>query len=903
MRGRLVALSMVVALLCAGCDWLQWGGGPQHSGGISETGLTTSNVPTLLASSMAELPATSSASTFAGLVFVEQDGVLRALDASTYGVVWTGALPAGATAGGTPAVDPGSGTVFLTVAASPAPLLIGFDVNGVNNCNTLVNSCSPTFSATLGSAAGVATPPLVDAGKVFANGATALYAFDASGQASCVPSQGVQVCSPLWSAPTAFSASGVGPAAANGVIYDAVATSGFALGAFDEGTGSLLWSGSLGPSAMTATPGIGGDGTVFAPANGTIPAFGGGGCGTATCAPAFALAAKTGDPAAAFLATPTLDGSSAYATNGNGSLYQWSASGCGAASCQPSTAVVLNTPSGGSTSYGQAVATGNAMLFVLARHSVAGTDRVRLVALDETNLSGLASVDLGPGTFAAGRASASLASGVVYAPVANALFAVHLPPVQPLASLSTAPLTLSPGFSPSTFDYTLPCASGANTVSISMTAVSGGTVQLTAPTSTQPSASQTDPVTLNENQAAVINATDANGNSAQYWIRCLPHDFPGITVTAHPGAGSPTPGWYLTGNLGSSGSSYAVILDRHGTPVWYKQLAQGVPINVTPVGKDTVAFMPGSGGFGSDPNGAYGVYNLDTGQTQSIATVGSPTDFHELSTLPNGDHLLLSYPFKSGVDLTGLPGNPAPGPNSTIADCVIQDVNPQGNLVWQWTASDHIDPVAENTFPAPTTINGQTVYDVYHCNSIDADSSGHLLLSVRHTNAVFDIRRSDGKIVWKLGGKPTNKDGAQIITIQNYPQGSINAQHDARYLPNGHVSLFDDQSFNSAPASGVEFSLNLTTGTAQPVFQFVSPINAKSYATGGFRRYSDGHSVVCWGFTNFSGSNPGGVMSEVDATGNDVLDIAFTNGNAAYRAVKAPSPRFDINVLRSTAGQ
>jgi hypothetical protein len=374
-------------------------------------------------------------------------------------------------------------------------------------------------------------------------------------------------------------------------------------------------------------------------------------------------------------------------------------------------------------------------------------------------------------------------------------------------------------------------------------------------------------------------------------------------VTPHPGAGSPTPGWYLTGNLGASGSSYAVILDRHGTPVWYKRVAQGTPANVTPLGKDTVAFMPSSGGFSTDPNGAYSVYNLDTGQTQSIATVGSPTDSHELYTLPNGDHLLLSYPFKSGVDLTGLPGNPAPGPNSTIADCVIQDVNPQGNLVWQWTASDHIDPVAENTFPAPTTINGQTIYDVYHCNSIDADTSGHLLLSVRHTNAVFQIRRSDSKIVWKLGGKPTNKDGAQIITIQNYPQGSINAQHDARYLPNGDLSLFDDQSFNFAPASGVEFSLNLTTSTAQPVFQFVSPINANSLATGSFRRYSDGHSVVCWGFTSFNGSNAGGVLSEVDAAGNDVLDIAFTNGNAAYRAVKAPSPRFDINVLRSTAGQ
>lgn len=526
-----------------------------------------------------------------------------------------------------------------------------------------------------------------------------------------------------------------------------------------------------------------------------------------------------------------------------------------------------------------------------------------VLALDESTLSQLASWDLGARGFAAGIASVSVASGVLYAPVADELVAIHPPPVQPLAALSVSPLTLSPPFASSTFDYTLPCASGTNTVTISMSAVSGGTVQLTAPTNTPANGSQTDTVTLTENQAAVINATDAQGDSAQYWIRCLPHDFPGITASPHPAAGAPTPGWYLTGNLGTSGSSYAEILDRNGTPVWYRRLAAGVPINVTPVAQDTIAYMPGSGSFGSDPNGAYTVYNLDTGGMQTITTVGGPTDFHEFYTLPNGDRLLLSYPFKTGVDLTGLPGNPPPGPNSTIADCVIQDVDPHGNLVWQWDAYDHIDPVAENMFPAPTPIGGQTVYDVYHCNSIDADVSGHLLLSVRHMNAVFHIRRSDGKIVWKLGGKPTNKDGAQIITFQNYPQGSISAQHDARYMPNGDISVFDDQSFNTAPAQAVEFSLNLTTSTAQPVFQFGSPMNLKSFATGGFRRYSDGHGVVCWGVTGFNGPSPGGVLSEVDAAGNDVLDLAFADGDAAYRAVKAPPTAFDINVLSATAGQ
>ena len=51
---------------------------------------------------------------------------------------------------------------------------------------------------------------------------------------------------------------------------------------------------------------------------------------------------------------------------------------------------------------------------------------------------------------------------------------------------------------------------------------------------------------------------------------------------------------------------------------------------------------------------------------------------------------------KRGVDLAGLSGTPAPGPNSTIADCQIQELDPQGNLIWSWTTSDHIDPVTES---------------------------------------------------------------------------------------------------------------------------------------------------------------------------------------------------------------
>ena len=424
--------------------------------------------------------------------------------------------------------------------------------------------------------------------------------------------------------------------------------------------------------------------------------------------------------------------------------------------------------------------------------------------------------DLKSGGFGAGRANASTANGVIYAPVDSALYAIHRPPVEPLASLSVSPLTLSPTFSPSTHDYVVRCAAGTNSLTIAMTAKPGGSVRLVAPTTTQPSPSQTVPVQLSENQAAVVEAADANGATAQYWIRCLPADFPAISVTAHPAAGTPTPGWYLAGNLLASAGEgpYAMILDGHGTPVWYRRAPQGTPINVTALGRNTVGFMSNVGllGFITDPTATFDIYSLDTGAIQKVKTVGTPTDLHEFQTLPNGDHLLLSYRLKRGVDLTGLSGDPPPGPNSTIADCVVQDVAPGGQLVWEWSASDHTNIVAENQSPGKTMVAGETVYDVFHCNSIDATPSGDLLLSIRHFSAVDLIRRSDGKIKWKLGGNPVSGDGAQIIQVQN--DSGFHFQHDARMLPNGHITLFDNEALFLPAARGVEYALDLAAGTA-----------------------------------------------------------------------------------------
>ena len=267
--------------------------------------------------------------------------------------------------------------------------------------------------------------------------------------------------------------------------------------------------------------------------------------------------------------------------------------------------------------------------------------------------------------------------------------------------------------------------------------------------------------------------------------------------------------------------------------------------------------------------------------------------------MPNGDHLLMSYPLRSGVDLTGLAATPTPGPNSTIADCVLQQIDPQGQVVWQWTGSDHLDPVTEPTVAPATNVGGETVYDVFHCNSIDVSPAGDILVSARHLNAVFEIRRSDGEVVWKLGGNPTSGDDAAIIQIQNDPEGGIVQQHDARYLPDNHIGIFDNQSLASdLPARGIEYALDFGTNTAEPTFSFLSQESEPSCCMGSFRRYPDGHRLIGWGYMITNGR----VMTELNAAGDPVLDFVMATGTGVYRAVKVPPPFYKVATLRSTAG-
>ena len=356
---------------------------------------------------------------------------------------------------------------------------------------------------------------------------------------------------------------------------------------------------------------------------------------------------------------------------------------------------------------------------------------------------------------------------------ANAHQAVPLGPVTlrvegtQLGDVTTSGLQLTPSFTASTTDYVLRCHSGANTFGITITGASRGIVQVGSQSGTQVSSS----VTLEENQALVLEATDPSGKATtSYWIRCLPSDFPPLAVTR---PGRPSPGWYLTGNLGTAGGSgtYAMILDSNGTPVWYQKTAGQGAINVTPLARNVVAWASNPGpGFGTDPDSAFSVYDFSTQQTAQLRTPVPPLDFHELLPLAHGDYLLLASPMQAGMDLRSL----GLARNQTIIDCLIEKVNAAGRLVWKLARERsrerrRVDP----SIPRLLSTGSRHTTSSIAIRSIRTRRPETCFSRSRNADAVYRIRGSTGTIVWKLGGNSVVGDGEQQLTVRRDPERNL----------------------------------------------------------------------------------------------------------------------------------
>ncbi len=445
-----------------------------------------------------------------------------------------------------------------------------------------------------------------------------------------------------------------------------------------------------------------------------------------------------------------------------------------------------------------------------------------------------------------------------------------------LARLTSTP-ALYPAYSSKIHDYVVRCQPG-QPVRFTTVAAAGSAPWIDG------KPGRTALVPLARDQAVTIEARNGSG-SAAYHVRCLPTDFPEFTETR---SGS-TASWYIATpslSLGKTRSHYIVIFDGNGVPVWwYKTLH--VPIDAK--------LLPGPAiAFSSYPE-AVPEYQVRTFAGTFVRRIVSPdgrVDSHELQVDANGNYWFLVYQPKPGVDLTQFGGPP----DAIVLEAEIEEVSPQGALLWSWTTDGHVDLSESRRWldgtiiPSPVPIPGNAKgYDFFHANAISLDGNV-VLLSLRQTDGVYAIDKQSGRILWKLGGTQT----PESLTVADDPYGQVplGGQHDVRIQPDGTVSVFDDGSFLNRPPRMARFRIDTATRTATLVQQISDPAVTTSICCGSARSVPNGDWVVSWG------GDP--VFGEYRSDGTPVFKITFGDDLFSYRV--APVAPGDLTIAELRAG-
>jgi hypothetical protein len=336
--------------------------------------------------------------------------------------------------------------------------------------------------------------------------------------------------------------------------------------------------------------------------------------------------------------------------------------------------------------------------------------------------------------------------------------------------------------------------------------------------------------------------------------------------TSEPGL---APGTIFLAPKRGQGQGGPLIAGNDGQPIWFLPLSGGRRATDFRVqeygGRRVLTWWEGiaSGGQGEGE----GVIADESYRVIARVRTGNgvKADLHEFKLTPRGTALLMSYHTRNR-DLRAFGGSR----RGRVIDGVVQEVDiATGRVLFQWRSMGQVG-LRESYVPVP---RGRTPFDYIHLNSIDMDAAGDLLVSARHTHAVYKIRRSTGEVAWRLGGKRSS--------FRLGRGTSIALQHDARFEADGTIRIFDNSSRRLRERSRVIWvRVSTEQRTAQLVREIHHPDDVLSGTQANAQVLPDGHVLVGWGSQ--------GRISEFDAGGRLLLDLKLPRGWDTYRAYREP---------------
>lgn len=378
--------------------------------------------------------------------------------------------------------------------------------------------------------------------------------------------------------------------------------------------------------------------------------------------------------------------------------------------------------------------------------------------------------------------------------------------------------------------------------------------------------------------AAPATARDAvrceQGEAPRRAERCLPADFPAWRFESV----RPAPPGLFTVSLRAAKDArpWVIVFDQTGEPRWwYSPDTRALWAQVLADG--TIAWARSFGdGYGLDPRMAHEVRSQDGRLLRLVKTKGTIVDGHEFAEVDGGNVLVDAYAPET-ADLRRF-GGPA---EAAVVSAEIQELDRQGRVHWSWSSRAHIG-LGEtgrwwhNVLANPRRrLQGLASFDPVHINSIEPRGRDEVVISTRHTDAVYGIRRDSGEIAWKLGGSRTPES---LRVVGDPARKLLGGQHDARISADGLLSVYDNGKDRPRRPRVVFYRLDLKQREAIYRGQLNDAGVRTSHCCGSARQLPDGGWLVSWG------DNP--LVTRFDREGRTLFRLRLAA--PTFRAVPVP---------------
>ncbi|KAG9778539.1 hypothetical protein HRR83_002747 [Exophiala dermatitidis] len=216
-------------------------------------------------------------------------------------------------------------------------------------------------------------------------------------------------------------------------------------------------------------------------------------------------------------------------------------------------------------------------------------------------------------------------------------------------------------------------------------------------------------------------------------------------------------------------------------------------------------------------------------------------------------------------------------------DCINEMDLATNTTDFQWCPLDHGVSLNESyhEYPDLSKLTSGSPWDFFHGNSIDKFNNGDFLLSSRHTNTIYRVRRSDQSIAWRLGGKLS--DFSMDFNFSSQHHATIYSEGEKTVTIAFLDNASDDQhrQANSSTVSSAKLvALDSETMEAKVLQEWWRPDSALSDKRGSTHFLPNGNVLIGW--------SERGYMTEHTMDNQLVLEAAFVSSRfSTYRSYKS----------------